>query len=53
MSLLVFALIVLLLVVLAIYILRMVSPDANLTNFGTIILLFIGLVVIAQRAGLF
>jgi hypothetical protein len=52
-SLLIFALIVLLVVAVCVYGLRMVSPDANLTNIGTLILIIIGVVVIARHAGMF
>lgn len=51
MSLLLFALVVLLLIALCVMVLRMVSPDANVTNIGSIILLLIGVVVICNRAG--
>lgn len=53
MSLLLFALVVLLVVALCVTVLRLVSPDANVTNIGTIILLLIGVVVICNKAGLF
>lgn len=52
MGLLIFALVVLLVTALCIYALRMVSPDSNVTNIGSILLLIIGVVVIANRAGL-
>jgi len=51
MALLVFALIVLLIVALCIYALQVASPDPKLTKIGTIMLLLIAIVVIAQKAG--
>ncbi len=51
MSLLIYALVVLLIAGVAIMVLRQVSPDANVTNIGTAILLLIALLVIVNRAG--
>ena len=53
MSLLIFALVVLLVIALCVILLRRISPDADITNIGTIVLLIIGLVVIARHSGMF
>jgi hypothetical protein len=51
MSLLIFALVVLLIAVLCVYVLRLLSPDDRLTNIGTIVILIVVVIIIVQRSG--
>lgn len=51
MSILIYAIVVLLLACLAVYVLRMASPDPNVTNIGSIVILIVAVLVIAAQAG--
>jgi hypothetical protein len=51
MSLLISALIILLVAALCIYALRILSPDAKLTQFGSVAIIIIAIILIIQRSG--